>query len=332
MLTTGAVTTRGEGPNVFPPSDSAQNDTQLGATKVNAVRDIMTPNPTTISSGMLASEAARIMRDADIGLLPVLLDGRLEGVVTDRDLVTRALAERGDVPVGDVMTRNIVKLSPDDSIERAEQLMSENGVRRVVVRDGMNLVGIVSVGDLAVQVSDSIAGEVMSETGPDDRANGRPMIGGGADEPQGHRGGDRSAGIADRDMRIEAASQGAPMLGSIPATGLDGGATADDILESSRQDSESLERRDIEGGSNVRGGADMLGQADDTATADIIGGENALRENDDIGGSDAMRGEMTVDSGDDPLAGDAEVAGSRIEATRDGIAMDDEQNGRFGRG
>lgn len=300
---------------------------------MNAVRNIMTPNPTTISSGMLASEAARIMRDADIGMLPVLLDGRLEGVVTDRDLATRVLADRGDVPVGEVMTRKIVTLAPDDSVEHAEQLMSENGVRRLIVCDGTNPVGIVSVGDLAVQVSNSLAGEVMNETGPDDRANGqRSMNGGSAGQARMNGGAGNQAGIAERDLRIEAAAQGASTRGSIPAAGLDGGATADDILESSRRDLESLQRRDLDSGSNVRGGADILGRADDAATAEVIGGEAALRENDNIGGSDALRGDVIVTGGDDPLAGDAEVAGSRIVATRDGIAMDDEQNGRFGRG
>ena len=71
--------------------------------------------------------------------------------------------------------------------------MSENGVRRVIVCDGTNLVGVVSVGDLAVQVSDALAGEVMSETGPDDRGknqhNGNGRNGGG------------SVGIAERDLR-----------------------------------------------------------------------------------------------------------------------------------
>ncbi len=268
---------------------------------MTAVRDIMTPNPTTISQGMLASEAARIMRDADIGMLPVLRDGRLEGVITDRDLVTKALADRGDVAVGDFMTRNVITLSPDDAIERAEELMSQNGIRRLLVCDGSEIVGVVSVGDLAVQVSDSLAGEVMSETGPDDRGGSRMQASGQL--------GSNGLSSNGRQSSVPAA----------PATGLDGGVSADDILESSREDPQSLQRRDSLGGSNVRGGSDILGAADSLPNSELIGG------------SDALRGEM-ITGRDGPLAGDAEVAGSRIIARKDGIALDDEQNGEFGRG
>ena len=99
-------------------------------------------------------ETARIMRDTQVGAVLVVNDGQLTGVVTDRDLVVRGLAEgQGpDAPVGPLCTGELVGVAADAAVEQAERLMREHAVRRLpVVTDG-EVVGIVSMGDLAVSV------------------------------------------------------------------------------------------------------------------------------------------------------------------------------------
>ncbi|MCC7366495.1 MAG: CBS domain-containing protein [Dehalococcoidia bacterium] len=127
----------------------------------------MTPEVITVCSSDSLSHAARLMRDSDIGVLPIVDDGKVCGVVTDRDLVIRGLADgRPDACVGDVASGDVVCLAPDDDDKRAEALMSEHDVRRLPVVEDGRLVGMVSVGDLAVGASDKRAGKVMESTGP----------------------------------------------------------------------------------------------------------------------------------------------------------------------
>lgn len=133
------------------------------------VREFMTPDVVTIERQAPVREAARLMKEHDIGLLPVVEDGELCGVVTDRDLVVRAMASDGGAStVGDILTKDLVCLKPDDDEKDAEKLMSENDVRRLPVVDRGRLVGMVSVGDLAVRSNDKLAGKVMEQTGPED--------------------------------------------------------------------------------------------------------------------------------------------------------------------
>ena len=117
------------------------------------IRDVMTPNPRTVSPGDSIQSAARIMRDEDTGVVPVVENGRPVGLVTDRDIVVRAIADDGQVnrPVRDIITGQIVTATPDMSTREAAQLMSEHQVRRLPVVEGELLVGIVSIGDLAVK-------------------------------------------------------------------------------------------------------------------------------------------------------------------------------------
>ncbi len=128
----------------------------------------MTSKPILIGGDLLASEAAAIMRDADVGILPVVKDKILVGIVTDRDLVLKSLADNQNHPVIDIMTADPVTVSPDDSMEDVRRLMAEKQVRRLVVCDGSSVVGVVSVGDLATEGASAAAGQVMQETGPRD--------------------------------------------------------------------------------------------------------------------------------------------------------------------
>jgi CBS domain-containing protein len=128
------------------------------------IRDVMTPNPRTVSPEESIQNAARIMRDEDTGAIPVVENGRAVGVLTDRDIVVRAVADGGqlDRPVRDIATTNIVSVSPDMSTREANDLMREHQVRRLPVVEGDRLVGMVSLGDLAVKESkESRSGETL---------------------------------------------------------------------------------------------------------------------------------------------------------------------------
>ena len=129
------------------------------------IRDVMTSNPRTVSPNDTIQNAARIMRDEDTGAVPVVENGRPVGMVTDRDIVVRAVAN-GELngPVRDVVSGNVVTARPDMSTKEAAQLMSEYQVRRLPVVENDCLVGIVSIGDLAVkEADDKRMGDVLQE-------------------------------------------------------------------------------------------------------------------------------------------------------------------------
>jgi CBS domain-containing protein len=120
----------------------------------STVRDIMTTDITTLTSGDSLVEAARRMRDADAGDVLVVDDGQLRGIVTDRDIVTGAIADGQDpdsTSLSQVCSSELVTVSPDDDVRRAVELMRERAVRRLPVVEGGKAVGIVSLGDLAVE-------------------------------------------------------------------------------------------------------------------------------------------------------------------------------------
>jgi CBS domain-containing protein len=119
------------------------------------VRDVMSGDPATIDSSQPIVDAARLMRTADTGVLVVTTEGAVYGVVTDRDITVRAVAEGRDVqttPVGDVTSTDIETVGPDTGLAQVVQTMRARAVRRVPVVEGGRVVGIVSIGDLAVEV------------------------------------------------------------------------------------------------------------------------------------------------------------------------------------
>jgi CBS domain-containing protein len=117
------------------------------------IREVMAPNPVTLPSDSTVADAARQMRDGDIGDVIVTDGDGVRGIVTDRDIVVRAVAEDrapSGVTVGEICSGELVTVNADDDIERAVRLMRTHAVRRLpVVQDG-RLVGVVSLGDLAV--------------------------------------------------------------------------------------------------------------------------------------------------------------------------------------
>jgi len=118
------------------------------------VRDIMSPAPVCMAPGESVSTAASAMKQHGIGTVLVLTDGSVSGLVTARDIAVRVLAENRDprtTPIGDICSSELVVLDPDDDLSEASRLVRERAVRRIPVsRDGTP-VGIVSVGDLALE-------------------------------------------------------------------------------------------------------------------------------------------------------------------------------------
>ena len=135
---------------------------------VQTVREFMTEDVVTIESDSPIEDAARLMREYDIGIVAVMDGESLRGVVTDRDIVVKAIAEgRFDEHVGAITSETLVTISPDDDVARAAELMAETDVRRLPVCEGKQLVGILSVGDLATRADSNMAGIVMEQTGPE---------------------------------------------------------------------------------------------------------------------------------------------------------------------
>ena len=116
------------------------------------VRQIETEHPQVIHPDASLKEAAKRMKELDVGVLPVCEGERLVGIITDRDIVVRALADGdGEKKLGDIVSSHIISVRPDDSIDHAVKQMRENAVRRLPVVDNGKIVGIISLGDLAIE-------------------------------------------------------------------------------------------------------------------------------------------------------------------------------------
>jgi CBS domain-containing protein len=120
-------------------------------------REIMTSNVKTATRGQSLRDVAAMMRDGDMGSIPVVEDGKLVGIVTDRDIVVRSIAEGKDAStqVGEAMTTEIFSVKPDDFVFEAIRLMGDKQVRRIPVVDDLGaLAGIISIADVALEMED----------------------------------------------------------------------------------------------------------------------------------------------------------------------------------
>jgi CBS domain-containing protein len=131
------------------------------------VSEVMTSLPVAVPSEASLVEAARFMREHGIGDVLVTDGGRLRGMLTDRDIVVRAVAAERDVartPVADVCSREVVTVAPGDDVDAVVRLMRERAVRRVPVVDGDRPVGVVSIGDMALERdSRSVLAQISAE-------------------------------------------------------------------------------------------------------------------------------------------------------------------------
>jgi CBS domain-containing protein len=131
------------------------------------VRHAMTESPQTATPEMTAGDAAGLMKQFDFGVIPIAQDGKLLGLLTDRDLVVRVLANRKDpeeVKLGEIITKSPVTVTPDTQLSDARDLMAKHKVRRLPVVKGDELVGILSLGDIALATaSERAVGETLEE-------------------------------------------------------------------------------------------------------------------------------------------------------------------------
>jgi len=129
-----------------------------------SIQEAMTSNPTTVGPTATAQEVARTMKSEDIGSLPIVEGDKLVGVITDRDLAIRIIAEgKGlDTPVAEIASKDVVTIDPQQSVEEAARLMANNQVRRLpVVEEDGRLVGILAQADIAQAGHDSLTGETV---------------------------------------------------------------------------------------------------------------------------------------------------------------------------
>ena len=135
----------------------------------DSIRDVMTPDPATCEPADNVRDAAKAMSKGDFGAVVVCEDDQVRGILTDRDIVVRAVAEGKDpdaTEVREVFTTDPTTLSPDDSVDDAVTAMREANVRRLPVVEGSAVAGIVSIGDLAVARDEKSALADISAASP----------------------------------------------------------------------------------------------------------------------------------------------------------------------
>ena len=140
-----------------------------------SIKDVMSSDPCTIDADKSVAYAAKMMRDEDVGLAPIVEGDKLIGMLTDRDIAIRVVAEGKDpdqVTVREVASKQVVTIDPQQDLDEALRLMAQHQVRRLPVVDRDNhLVGVVSQADVAREVKDKAAGELLEDisrppTGP----------------------------------------------------------------------------------------------------------------------------------------------------------------------
>lgn len=132
-----------------------------------SIRDAMTSSPRNVEPSTPVVEAAQLMKSEDVGSLPVVESGRLVGMVTDRDIVLRVVAEGNDAKtatVGEIASKDLVTIDPQQDLDEALRLMAQHQVRRLpVVEEDGRLVGILAQADVARQGADADTGHLVEE-------------------------------------------------------------------------------------------------------------------------------------------------------------------------
>jgi CBS domain-containing protein len=148
--------------------------------RMTSARDLMTAGAECVGEQESLVEAARKMRDLDVGALPICgEDNRLKGVLTDRDIVVKCVAEGGDpgsVTAGQFGQGKPVTIGADDSVEEALRTMSEHRVRRLPVIDGHDLVGMLAQADIARHLNETRTGDVVQDISEPNRADGSDAV------------------------------------------------------------------------------------------------------------------------------------------------------------
>jgi predicted transcriptional regulator len=146
-------------------------------------------------------EIATIMRNEDVGAVPILDDSELAGIVTDRDIVVRCIAEGrdpGEASAEDVLSEGLVTVSPDDDVDEAAMIMSRNQIRRLPVLQDGKLVGMVSLGDIAVKENnDQVSGDALEDISEGVKRSSQPR------QARTQRTGPDQQGISNHDAGEE---------------------------------------------------------------------------------------------------------------------------------
>jgi CBS domain-containing protein len=131
-----------------------------------SVKDAMTGDVKTAAPSQSLTDVARLMKQEDVGSVPVVDGERLVGMVTDRDIVVRGIADGSDphaIKAGDIASRDVVTVRPDDDLDEALRLMAQHQVRRLPVVDDGQLVGVVAQADVAQEAKEKDVGHVVEE-------------------------------------------------------------------------------------------------------------------------------------------------------------------------
>jgi CBS domain-containing protein len=143
------------------------NNAERGSVMAGNIRDVMTKDPHALASGATVMEAARAMRDEDTGIVPIVDGDKLVGTLTDRDITIRVVAEGKSpehVTVGEIASRELVTIDPQQELDEALRLMARHQVRRLpVVEEDGKLVGIVAQADIARNASDAQTGDLVED-------------------------------------------------------------------------------------------------------------------------------------------------------------------------
>ena len=130
------------------------------------IRDAMTSSPETVEPGKPATEAAKLMKKANAGMIPVVQDGQLVGMVTDRDIVLRVIAEGknpASTTVGEIASAEVVTVAPEQDLDEALHLMAKHQVRRLPVVESGRLIGVLAQADVAREGDAREVGETVEE-------------------------------------------------------------------------------------------------------------------------------------------------------------------------
>jgi CBS domain-containing protein len=131
-----------------------------------SVREAMTASVSSVSPSQSLADAADVMKREDVGSVPVVEEGRLAGIVTDRDIVTRAVAEQKNpqaVRVEEIASHDLVTVEPDQDLEEALALMARHKIRRLPVLEGGRLVGMLAQADVALEAKEKEVGEMVEQ-------------------------------------------------------------------------------------------------------------------------------------------------------------------------
>ena len=179
------------------------------------VRELMTTDVATARLDNTLDNIARMMKEEDVGAIPVLDNGELCGIITDRDIVVRVVAEGLDpaeATVEDVLSPEIHTIEPEADVAKAARIMSEKQIRRLPVVENGELLGVVSIGDIAVKQGDErLSGEALEEVSKGVKREGGTRSGSESGKQRGSRAQNQRQGrmqvISNRNPRQEGGRQ-----------------------------------------------------------------------------------------------------------------------------